>query len=298
MDGDVKVVLSTDDFLPVPSPNALPRVEKFDWEKELYKATTLEEFEVLKPFIRNDGQNPAKMISNPVVLRFFLEHYSLPKKILCKWFYDFARLYLARLMEVILDFIPLIEVVKNDRLTFDGYVYEVIREGYVDVMTTLLDRGGVDILYPEALSNACEEDKIDIINLFLDRGVNPNTTGHYDLTPTHYAIICTDNVRILDKLIVHGANLHTVYPCGNSLLITALINQGLEEGREIIQRLVDMKVPYEDDIIARIWKKTSPGYYMHLPVDPAYQDWFDEVADFLLSIGAKDHLKLRSEKVH
>ena len=222
-----------------------------NWKIQLKEATTEEDFDKIKHLIVEDDSYLSEFITSPTVLRAYLRS---RETVTVDVFYKYAKLYRVDMMEVILTYYTIQQVIEQRKIKFIIYIAELIREGAVDVITFLLDNG-LDVNYTAfthycLLTQACSRGKVDIVDLLLSRGANVNLSDYSNKrTPAFYAVESGD-IRILDRLIMHGADLNH---CGRNktTIWESLFPYTTEKTVVFYQRLADMRVPTGEGLLSK-----------------------------------------------
>lgn len=206
----------------------MTREEKMNWQDELAAAETVEDFASIKDILHLYLRKKKSILANinsPDILRTFLREYldSLPdlfrrftKEKFIRFFYVVAEKKRIDLLDVFfaekyLVYSDLIETVPRRR-KFCRLMIDTARKGIVDMLLFFLEKG-MDVnacfenSYFTPLSMACLQDNIDVVILLLNHDADPNVgIGH--VTDPVKCAISSEDVRILDHLIIHGADLH------------------------------------------------------------------------------------------
>ena len=225
-----------------------------DLKKKLAAAETVEDLEAILPSI--DRWNDSFIFSairSPIVLDACLRYVNPTKSRLLEIFYLVARLHRVDLLKVFFDsFLTLEDLSTSLTWNYSFFIGREVIEGAVDVIAFFLEKGLDPNLQSfwcgegSLLSLACSYNKIDIVDLLLEYGANVNHQDIAGRTPAFHAMRAPD-VRILDRLIVHGANLYRRDKDGNNLW-TAVAWCYYEETLEPnFQRLADMRVPLDEE---------------------------------------------------
>ena len=231
------------------------------YAKRLRAVETVEDFEAMKeclPLWRredlpvDEDQVIFGIISHPPILRACLRHFQvkgvfLERDRLMNIFYIVAYKHRIELIDVFFteDLVTIGSLTGTD--PFFKYIRHIAREGYVDVMEFFLDKGMSPDLaggftQKSILFTACSSCTIDIVSLLLLRGANANFNDMHDYTPL-FSAINKPNVRILDNLIMYGADLYYRRD-GNNVWNYVSIHIYHEEAmKENFQRLVEFDVP-------------------------------------------------------
>lgn len=106
------------------------------------------------------------------------------------------------------------------------------------------------------LSHACGNEKVDIVTLLLDRGANVNLEDNRGYVPLFDAINSTD-VRILDNLIMHGANMYHRDKNGDNAWDHINWRNG-EDLEGSYQRLADYDVPVSKKVYLEVKSHLFP----------------------------------------
>ena len=130
-------------------------------------------------------------------------------------------------------------------------VHVACRHGHIDILKTLMVHGA-NVHYvegePNPLQVACEYDRLEIIHLLLDVGVeNIDSLGPDGRTPLHTSIVM-GNIVIVNELIRHGSDIHK-----RSLSQRTGLHFAAEYGRTEIVKMflqhgayIDVEVPKSD----------------------------------------------------
>lgn len=212
----------------------------------LREITTTEEFDNIVATHSLDVRKLYEDIESPVVLRHYLATHG-DKIDLIEAFFVVSRKLCVDLLE---EFFPPLSITvlleRNGRRLRD-YVWNCTAEGLVDIMTFFLNKGfdinsePLSFHHLPFLSAACANGKVDIVDLFLERGSDVNIVDYYGETPVFYAAR-RDDVRVLDRLIVHGADLHHLDRKGNNLWSKAAFSYYTREREEVYHRLVQLRI--------------------------------------------------------
>lgn len=106
------------------------------------------------------------------------------------------------------------------------YLDMAVKLGHIDTVKLLLDRGA-PINESRAICSAVHSVDVDMVDLLLKQGANPNTLKQHQKVP---ALFCLPYSRdrdsqtfdILEALIEHGADIGHYLPSGHSLLSNAM----------------------------------------------------------------------------
>jgi len=165
-------------------------------------------------------------------------------------FLHFGFTYRVDLIECFLPYINFRALFSQDWF----YLSFLMEEGAVDVTTFLFDHE-VPVDLPSygdnttMLFDACENGKVDIVDLLIERGANVNHICSNGSRPIFWALQCKD-VRVLDRLIVAGVDLTVTGMFGHGVLSTAICFSG--SSFEIIERLVQMRAPLDSYPLLRV----------------------------------------------
>lgn len=226
------------------------------WQDRLRVISCRGGFESLKRYI--DFRRDREVFSNitsPIVLD---ECVYYMKKVWRIWFdekvremfYLVARTYRIDMLEVFFQYITWKYLMEdNDELT--KLLKDVTAEGATDVVVFLLEKEmPVNIELRSTgwrtsfLGWACSQGKIDIVRLLLERDANVNALNSRGETPVFDAMKCGD-VRVLDHLIMHGADVYRHNNEDESLWFAVHPSNYKEEMQANFQRLADMRLPID-----------------------------------------------------
>lgn len=221
--------------------------------KNLRLCETADDFEVLKVdrFFSKDVEAVFNNIFSPDVLRACLR-YVVEKKgpldevKIRRVFYVVTDHYRIDLIDVFFTegIITFESLVNTD--DFRVFISFVIQEGSVDMLKFFLEKGldpdTIGFWDQSLLYEACFFGKIDLVRLLLEKGANVNLENN-DGCVALFGAIRSPDVRILDCLIMAGANIHHQDLDGNTAWnYVDWTNYRGRELEDIYQRLVDFEV--------------------------------------------------------
>jgi len=164
------------------------------------------------------------------------------------------------------------------------------RRGRLDIVTALLNHGA-DPNVPApgdgtALIAAAGGGRVDIVRTLLDHGADPNLPVVGDGNPLISAA-GRGRIDVINLLLARGANLEQVVPGDENALITASAYGQLQAVQLLVSRGADVN--------ARVWvERPWPGSNLgsqgewRTPLSMARQGGHQDVAAYLLSVGARD----------
>jgi hypothetical protein len=238
--------------------------------EELSRAETVEDFEKLKAQLPrcSDSSDEHRYITSPDVLRAYLVHVvpDIARNTLHDMYYQVLfgkkRVDLA---EVFFDYITLQELREENERRFHNHAWNMIVMGFVDVTIFLLDKGlNINFVSNYAgrtslLSSACCYSKVDIVELLLQRGADVNLPDLRGRTPVAFALM-QDDITILDRLIMYGADLFVTNSEGDNIWIYLVYTSPFVKVKEdFFQRLVDMRVPASKKHVESFRNHPFPG---------------------------------------
>lgn len=187
-----------------------------EWREALRTAETVEDFEPLKKYIVFLDKDVLRSINSPDVLRAYLAHLNLDSEMICRAFSAVSKSFRLDLLRVFFtdSFTPEnININWLKKFKFRWMLANVIDNGCVDIMTYLLEDFGLDANATASLEkcgllyHAVSSSKVDIMDLLLQKGADVNI-----ILPSGDNLALTamerPDVRILDRLIIHGLDLH------------------------------------------------------------------------------------------
>lgn len=234
-----------------------------NWQEDLRAASTEEELERILPRIPVwSNEETLRNITSPCVLHAFLRRIDLLRGCLRTFFYIVAKSCRIDLLEVFFSFLTL-EDLEQDQTSYYLFVRNVIKEGIVDVIAFLLEKGMDPNMRRSLKSNpilywACFYEKIDIVDLLLQKGADPNAEDEHGYTPIVPAMWSSD-VRVLDRLIVYGANLFHRNEDGQNLW-AAVPSDYTKEMEPNFRRLADMNVSLDQETYNKV-REASEEYF-------------------------------------
>jgi ankyrin repeat protein len=129
---------------------------------------------------------------------------------------------------------------------------------------------------------AAREGHLDVVRLLLDRGANPNVRSIGDGNALIMAA-AEGHPDVVNLLLDRGANINDVVPGDENPLIRASA-----EGRlDVVKLLVSRRA----DVNARVWIEAEPRIpngEWRTPLSEARKERREDVVQFLLSVGAKE----------
>lgn len=223
------------------------------WQEEVRAAETEEDFERVKKYINfEDEKEFFTNITSPIILRASLRYYCTTEgKGMLVLFYYVGRSCRVDLMDVFFSgFLTLPNLTSTPlrKKQYYNYIEKVVSGGYVDVFAFFLRKGmNPNLCSPYStepiLSTVCFRGKIDIIDLLLAYDVDVNAKDRYGDTPVFYGIWAKD-VRVLDRLIMHGADVYHRNNEGKNIWSFPW-HSYRPEMEPNFQRLADMRVPLD-----------------------------------------------------
>lgn len=265
------------------------------WERDLSTVNTEEDFEAIKHLIKNNGPRHHLHINSPIVLGCYLEHISpIPEKKLKEIFKHVSRSFRVDMLS---ELIPKYVNVDTQDSMLHRYAFDVVEEGYVDVMTFLLDNGitnipkdGSDYNHLDAcFSMACRLGKVDLMDLFLARGGNVNRVDVFR-TPLVLSSLHSGDIRVLDRLIMHGADLTAKDTRGQNIWKYATEDYCFWSDPEVLfQRLHDMRVPVETNIIYSFLTEHKRLSMKPGPYQQRDHSFVERCVDIMQSAGARPY---------
>ena len=219
--------------------------------KDLREAKTEADFDALKDRILPEHYygDIFSCISTPEVLDAYLRHRHLTDNELINAFYTVMRQERIDLLEVFFagGYLTMQDLLQPDTPSFVVNVTNyVLYKGIVDVMKFFIDKGmpiNSDCSL-EILHITCEEGKVDILNLLLAAGEDVNRVDE-DGNTAAFSAMWSQDPTVLDRLVIHGANLLHKNNDGKSLWSAFPWDLYLEEREHNFQRLAYYGVPLD-----------------------------------------------------
>lgn len=239
---------------------------EIDWRRELSNAVTKDDFEAIKEHI--PFMVPVdwvfSIIKTPEVLDACLQYLQHPLDRCIEVFYIVARDLRIDLLEVFWagGYLTTQDLLRTRREE-DKYLHfvasTVVAGGAVDVLKFFLEKGmpvNAESYFGSAVDTACAQNKVDIVDVLLDHGLDVNAENG-DGETVAFSAMWSSDVRILDRLIMRGANLFHRNKKGENLWSAVIwyCLRGVEEPN--FQRLADMRVPLEKEVYDEYFNKFS-----------------------------------------
>lgn len=98
------------------------------------------------------------------------------------------------------------------------------------------------------LGYACNKPKLEVIELLLSKGANPNTKDNFGSVPLDIAVLYK-NIPIAKTLIEHGSDVNNINSQGNTPLVTAVTSKNLEMVELLIDNGADPSIKTSKNIV-------------------------------------------------